>query len=141
MSEKKYQAKLDLRIDWSELDLFGHVNNVSFFKYIQASRLHYWEQVGISQLYPKHKIGPMLASSRCEFKRPLYYPGNIRIYSRIDFIKNSSFGICHAIYNQDDKLAAAAFDTLVLFDFNSETKVEIPQEIRGNIEGLELQRP
>ena len=26
--------KLELRIDWNELDLFGHVNNLSIQKYI-----------------------------------------------------------------------------------------------------------
>lgn len=36
-----YNTSLELRIDWSEMDLFGHVNNVAFFKYVQASRVNY----------------------------------------------------------------------------------------------------
>ncbi len=30
-----------IRIDWSELDLFGHVNNVTFFKYIKQLVCNY----------------------------------------------------------------------------------------------------
>jgi len=37
-----FPSKLPIRIDWSEMDLFGHVNNVMYFKYIQASRVNYW---------------------------------------------------------------------------------------------------
>jgi hypothetical protein len=29
-----FSLKLELRIDWSEIDLFGHVNNLSIQKYI-----------------------------------------------------------------------------------------------------------
>jgi acyl-CoA thioester hydrolase len=35
MEEIQFPVKLQLRLDWSELDYFGHVNNVSFFKYIR----------------------------------------------------------------------------------------------------------
>ena len=31
------QTQITLRIDWSELDLFGHVNNVAFHKYAQTA--------------------------------------------------------------------------------------------------------
>lgn len=37
------RTELNLRIDWSELDLFGHVNNVMYAKYMQASRVHFME--------------------------------------------------------------------------------------------------
>ena len=38
-----WPVRLHLRIDWSEMDVFGHVNNVMFMKYVQAARVHYWE--------------------------------------------------------------------------------------------------
>ena len=34
------ETHISLRIDWSELDLFGHVNNIAFHKYAQTARLH-----------------------------------------------------------------------------------------------------
>ena len=55
MSENIFPFTLQLRLDWSEMDLFGHINNVSYFKYIQASRVHYWEQSGISKLFEEKK--------------------------------------------------------------------------------------
>src|SRR6476620_8340730 len=85
MAEKTFPVKLPLRIDWSELDYFGHVNNVSFFKYIQSARVNYWDTIGLSQSHLETNIGPILASCKCDFKQPLHFPGQVTIFSRVDF--------------------------------------------------------
>ena len=38
--------QLDLRIDWGEQDLLGHVNNVSIIRYLQAGRVLFMENIG-----------------------------------------------------------------------------------------------
>ncbi len=45
-----FSVKLDLRIDWSEIDLFGHVNNLAILKYVQAARVNYLELIDLMQL-------------------------------------------------------------------------------------------
>jgi acyl-CoA thioester hydrolase len=137
MTEINFPVKLKLRIDWGDIDSFGHVNNVAIFKYIQASRVKYIEKLGLSKMHNESKIGPVLASCQCEFKIPLYYPGQITILSRVDFIKNTSFSICHRIIDDKNQVTGEAKDILVLFDFNSNCKVQIPQKIRNRIEKLE----
>lgn len=137
MTEPFFPVKLDLRIDWSELDYFGHVNNVSFFKYIQASRVHYWDQIGLTQSHRDTGIGPMLASCKCDFKQPLFYPGHVSIVSRVEFIKNTSFGIGHKLVNSANETVAEAHDIMVMFDFNTNEKVMFPQTLRNQIEILE----
>src|ERR1700751_5398347 len=96
----EYPLKLKVRIDWSEMDLFGHVNNVMFMKYIQASRVNYWEQIKLTDHFAKTKQGPMLASTTCNFLKPLHYPGNIVVEARLEFIKTTSFGLHHRILNE-----------------------------------------
>lgn len=137
MTEKEFHTKLELRIDWSELDYLGHVNNVSFFKYIQASRVNYWEKIGLTKSFLEKKIGPLLASCKCDFKKPLFYPGQLSIYARIDFIKNTSFSICHKLVNDKDEIVAEAQDIVVLFDFNKNEKVIFPDDLKEKIEEIE----
>jgi acyl-CoA thioester hydrolase len=137
MKEKDFPVELKLRIDWSELDYFGHVNNVSFFKYIQASRVNYWDNIGLTKSHRKTNIGPMLASCKCDFKQPLFYPGEIIIHSRVDLIKNTSFSICHRILNDKGQIAAEAQDIMVMFDFNKNEKIIFPKELKEKIEKLE----
>lgn len=132
-----YAVKLYLRIDWSELDLFGHVNNVAYMKYVQASRVNYWEKIGLTKMYEETKRGPMLASTSCRFRKPLFYPGNITVEARVSFIKNTSFGIQHRIINEQNETVAEAEDVIVMFDFNANEKVLFPDELRKRVEELE----
>ena len=128
---------LELRIDWSEIDLFGHVNNLSIMKYFQAARVLCLEKIGLMQSQAEAKIGPILASANCQFRKPLHYPGRVIIQSKVDLIKNSSFRIIHRLVDDSGNLAAEAQDIIVLYDFNKGTKIAIPEASRETITQLE----
>lgn len=119
---------LELRLDWSEMDLFGHINNVSYFKYLQAARVHFWESLGINELYVLEKIGPALAKTSCSFLRPVHYPGTIRLVIRVDWIKNSSFQLHHSLYDQQGNLCAEGEDIVVLFNYAKNEKYLLSEE-------------
>jgi acyl-CoA thioester hydrolase len=137
MTQTTFPLSLELRIDWSELDLFGHVNNVMFFKYIQAARVNYWETIGINKNFRTDKIGPLLVSTSCQFKKQLLYPGNVVVKTGINFIKNTSFGIHHRIFDKHGDVVAEAEDVIVMFDFNKNEKVPVSAEMRALVEKLE----
>lgn len=124
------KSEINIRIDWSEMDLFGHVNNVAYFKYVQAARVNYCESIGINTYNPTIKQSFEVAASNCEFKKPLYYPEEICIISTIEWIKNSSFKLVHNVYNSKKELVATAEDIIVLFDYSLDTKILISDEIR-----------
>ena len=132
-----YPVKLKLRLDWSEMDLFGHINNVSYFKYIQSSRVNYWEAVGLTKLHGEMGVGPMLASSSYRFFKPLFYPGNIMVQASVTNIGNTSFKMQHQILDINLEIAAEAEDVVVMYDFNEGDKVLIPDDIKRKIAELE----
>ena len=127
---------LELRIDWSEIDLFGHVNNLAIFKYIQAARVNYMEMIGLMQLQAEIKMGPILASATCQFRKPLFYPGKVIVSSNVDTIKTSSFHLHHEIKNDDGEIVAEAHDIIVMYDFEKKHKLNIPEEIKSRISVL-----
>ncbi len=132
-----FTRKLELRIDWSEIDAFGHVNNLAILKYVQAARVNYMETIGLMQPQSENKIGPILASISCQFRRPLFYPGLVTVYSKVEDIKNTSFRIRYGIYNDKNEIAAEAHDIIVFFDFCKNTKLTIPDDLREKIAELE----
>lgn len=134
---ENFHVELPLRIDWSEMDLFGHVNNVAYFKYIQAARVNYWELCKLETFSNVSKTGPILLSTSCQFIKPLRYPGNIIVETRIEFIKNSSFGIHHRIVNDHNEIAAEAHDVIVMFDYNNNEKVPVTDLFRKAVEEIE----
>ncbi len=134
---KGFAVKLELRIDWSEIDAFGHVNNLAIMKYVQAARVIYLEAIGLMQSQSEDKVGPILASISCQFRKPLFYPGHVKVYSSVDQIKNTSFRICHEVRNDNDEVAASAHDIIVFYDFCGNTKLAIPDDLRKRIEDPE----
>lgn len=133
----RFSLELRLRIDWSDVDLFGHVNNLAILKYIQAARVCYLDKIGLMQSQAEKKIGPILASTTCQFRKPLFYPGHVTVHAGVDYIKNTSFRIQSRIYDDNKETAAEAQDILVLFDFIRNVKIAIPAELRADIEKLE----
>lgn len=132
-----YPVKLELRIDWSEMDLFGHVNNVSYFKYVQASRVNYWEKTGVIDEHMKEGIGPMLVSCKCDFKAPLHYPGSFIIEAGVAQVGNTSFTIRHRIIDSTGKLCAEAEDVIVMFNYKNNEKVRVPDDLRSSIDRIQ----
>lgn len=136
-SNLHFPVKLELRIDWAELDAFGHVNNVMFLKYVQASRVHYWEQIGLYQHFLKTGLGPMVAAVNCQFRKPMHYPGNLTVLARMMYIRNTSFSLQHRILDGSGSVAAEAEDIIVMYDFNAGHKIPFPEEFRRKTEILE----
>lgn len=137
MHDPHFQVKMNLRIDWSDLDFLGHVNNIVYFRYTQTARINYLEKLGFTELSHVMSPGPILASTKCDFRLPLFYPGNVIIESRVSFIKTTSFGLDHRMWNDNHVLVAEAHDVLVLYDYATKKKVELSGEIRKKIEALE----
>jgi acyl-CoA thioester hydrolase len=135
--DSSFKVKMQIRLDWSEMDLFGHINNVMYFKYLQASRVNYWTVMGIDKDFKTTNIAPILASTKCDFKKPLHFPSNIMVQAKIDFIKNSSFGIVHQILNEHGEIAAVGNDVMVMYDFNKNEKIVFPENLKLFIEEQE----
>jgi acyl-CoA thioester hydrolase len=134
MEEFKPAKTLTLRIDWSELDLFKHVNNIVFYRYIQSMRITYFEEMKILENFDELQIGPILRRCACDFLKPLHCPGNVTIKSKLGFIGNTSFGFKYHLFNDDDELVAEGEDVIVYYDFNKKEKCPIPEKFKLKLE-------
>jgi acyl-CoA thioester hydrolase len=129
-----FTHKFELRIDWSEIDLFEHVNNLAILKYVQTARINFLEKFDLMQMQTREKKDPILASMKSQFKKPLFYPGKVVICSKIVWIKNSSFCMHHNVFNENNELAAEVEDIIVFYDFIKNIKLLIPDGLRRKME-------
>lgn len=136
-SPADYNTQHSLRVDWADLDLFGHVNNVAFFRYIQSARVHYCESIGLTSVNDRDKLSFMVASSQCRFKKPLFYPNGIVVHIKADWLKNSSLQLAYRVTDRSDDLVAEGEDVLVVFDHHKKEKVTIPESLRETIRRIE----
>lgn len=130
MNEKDFPLEIELRIVWSDLDVYEHVNNVNIIRYLQSARVNIWELSGLYKSYKETNQGPMLVSSKVDFKKSLFYPGTITIKSRVGSIKSSSFSLEHIILNAQGEICIEAKDVAVCFDFTTEKTYQIPDNLR-----------
>jgi acyl-CoA thioester hydrolase len=128
-----YKVKFEIRIDWSEIDLFGHINNLAIMKYVQAARVHYLELAGLMQMQAELKLGPILASASCQFRKPLFYPGMVTVYSKVEGVKKTSFQLRHLIKDDGNEIIAEALDVIVFYDFNTNLKEIIPADLKERL--------
>ncbi len=140
MNVNDFPLEIELRIDWSDLDVYEHVNNVNIIRYLQSARVNIWEKSGLYKSYKETNRGPMLVSSKVDFKKSLFYPGTITIKSRVGYIKNSSFSLEHIILNAQGETCIEARDVAVCFDFNTEKTYQIPENLRTLFESYSSSR-
>ena len=123
---------LNLRIDWGDQDLLGHVNNVSIVRYLQAGRVMFMENIGLPA-YLGMKTGPIEAATEIQFRKQLRFPGNVRVFTAVREVKNTSIVLDHQIYDDAGDLAVSAMEVIVHFDFVNQTKIPLTDQLRENI--------
>ena len=124
------------RIDWSDLDLLGHVNNIAFSRFFQAARVEYCGHIGLN-VYQGMATGPILAASRVQFTAQLFFPGSVRILTRIAKTGGTSIVMEHVLYDDRGTLCAFAEDVVVRFDFKAGTKIPLGDGILAKLADYE----
>ncbi|MBR2625489.1 MAG: acyl-CoA thioesterase [Lentisphaeria bacterium] len=124
--------KLKLRIDWGDMDLLGHVNNVSIIRYLQAGRVMFMEKIGLPA-YAGMKTGPIEAATEIQFRKQLYFPGNVEVRTGVREVKNTSIILEHEVYDDAGDLAVSGMEVIVHFDFTNQCKIPLTDELRENI--------
>jgi len=135
---KDYPVVETTLVAWGDMDANHHVNNVTYFRYIEHARLKYFHEIGFLQHQRETGIGPILAWADCRFRRPLEYPDTVSIGASIRDIQADRFVIHSVIVSHAKRaLAAEGQQRTVIYDYRNHHKADLPEVIRQRIEALE----
>lgn len=139
MTTQQFPVVVEWPVHWGDQDLFGHVNNVVYFRWLETARVAYLDRIGLARLHGKEDLGPILAAIGCNFRRQINFPDTVQIGTRVTRIGNTSMTVEHAIWStaQAGQLCADGTSTVVIFDYPSQRPVRVPDDIRAKIEKLE----
>ncbi|MBP8985449.1 MAG: acyl-CoA thioesterase [Syntrophobacterales bacterium] len=133
-----YPVVIKFPVQWGDMDAFQHVNNVSYFRYLENARLAYFESFDIIGFMAKSGVGPILAATSCVFKTPLKYPDTVLVAAKVTTIKEDRFTMDYRIVStKQQKVAAEADSVIVTFDYRANKKVPVPEEFRRLITAVE----
>lgn len=133
-----YPIVVPLPVMWADQDLFGHVNNTVFLKWIESARVAYWDGSLMREYMRPRNLGPILASIQCDYKHQVHYPDQIEVGAKAVKLGRTSITMQHEIYSeQRDGIVASGKSVVVMFDYAQQQKYVISDELRGIIERCE----
>ena len=134
---ERFKHFTEIKVRWGDLDALGHVNNAIYFTYMESSRFSYFQAAGIVHHW-NHRFGPILASAKCNFRKPIGFPAQLDVGIRITEIRNSSFSMEHAIFPKGgSEVLADAVAVAVWMDYGQSLSLRVPEEMRRAIETFE----
>ena len=95
MDKSKFKHQTQIRVRNYEVDWQGIVHNANYLLYCEVGRIEYLRQLGVTVEMNAIR-GPskvVLVRNEIDYKSPALFDDLITIYTRVAFIKNSSFAM------------------------------------------------
>ena len=122
-------------VAWGDMDAFGHVNNVLYYRYMESARIRYMDELNIFQ----HDVYTVVASNQCKYIRPVFYPDQLKIGARVEEMRNSALRMSYLLWSeQQQTIVALGEAVMVCVDKENMLKLPIPEIIRQKVTKIEL---
>lgn len=133
----EHPVTVEFPLAWGEMDSFGHVNNIIYFRYFESARIACFDRIGYPALMAESSVGPILAATECRFRIPLTYPDELIAGTVIESLGADEFEMGYAVFSRrKDAVAARGSGRIVSFDYGRQTRVPIPAAIRDGLQSL-----
>lgn len=134
-SEYQYLQPVSTR--WHDNDIYGHVNNVTYYSYFDSAVNTYLIEQGGLDIHDGNVVG-FVVSSSCDYFASIAFPDRIEIGLRVGKLGNSSVQYELAVFKDGVEEACAAGRFVHVFvDRASNRPVSIPEPLRGALARLE----
>lgn len=141
MDKSLYKHSIIETVRFHEVDLLGVCNNAVYFNYFEDARIKYMQD-----LKKNYQLKEVLESfsffimvhNECDYIEPAYLDNELIVYTKIDFIKNSSFGFKHIIEKKSSqKIIAKGSGVVVHIDKRSNKSIPLPEEFYKAVKDYE----
>lgn len=127
---KQHPVVIEQDVSWSDMDAYQHVNNAVYFRYFEDVRIAYFEKAGINTHMERTNQGPILASTRCDFRAPLRFPDRIRIATDVTETRDNRFTMKYIVYSEKmDKVVAEGEALVVYYNYDLRRSCQVPEPI------------
>jgi acyl-CoA thioester hydrolase len=130
---KKQVFSMTIPIRWGDMDAMGHVNNTTYFRYLETVRIEWMRSIGCEP-DPQGK-GPVIVNAFCNFYKQLEYPGEVVATMFVSDPGKSSFESWCTLSRTDDPktVYAAGGATTVWVNFPAQKSAPMPEHMRQHV--------
>ena len=128
--EKRLVHEMRIPIRWGDMDAMGHVNNVSYFRYLETARIEWLNGAGFAP--DPTGEGFVIINAFCNFLIQLEYPGEIVAKTYAANLGRSSFDSFTTLERADQPgvVSAAGGATIVWVNFPLQKSAPFPARLR-----------
>ena len=117
-----------VHVRFSDVDVYGHVNNVKYFEYFQEARILYTARLWRDA--PRERVATVVAQTDVDYKVPiLFRPEPYDVHCWVSAVGTSSFVVESEIRDGDTLLSRARV-VAVTFDATTQRAAPAPESYR-----------
>ena len=127
---KKFVNELVIPIRWGDMDAMGHVNNTVYFRYLESTRIDWFDKIGFTP-NPQGE-GPVIVNAFCNFYKQLEYPGDVLVKMYASDPGRTTFETWATMEQAANPgvIYAAGGATTIWVDFPKKKAVDLPSWLR-----------
>jgi acyl-CoA thioester hydrolase len=119
---------------WGEMDAFGHLNNMVYYRYAESARIGYLQALGMFD----GSMVTVLAQSSCQYLRPVTYPDTLLLGVRCQRLGSTSMVMEYCYYScTQNAVVATAEAVVVRLDSSGNDKLPWTETERVRLLALE----
>lgn len=136
LTRDAYEAFQRITTRWNDNDLYGHVNNVTYYAWFDTAVNRYLIEEGGLDIHNSPVIAYVVSSS-CQYFRPVAYPDAVEAGLRIERLGNSSVTYGVGIFRADDGTPLAQGQFVHVFvNRASDEPTPMPDAVRAALARL-----
>jgi acyl-CoA thioester hydrolase len=140
MEVSNFRHKISVTVRFNEVDMLGVCNNAVYINYFETARLEYIKAAGLMPQGGIFSDGRLFFMVRNEinYKDHSYYDDELEVYTKISYIKNSSFGFDHLIVKKKSgKVIVDGKGVIVHVDPKTRKSINLEPEFIDKIKRFE----
>ncbi|RZL08472.1 MAG: acyl-CoA thioesterase [Rubrivivax sp.] len=122
---------------WMDNDVYGHVNNVTYYSYFDTAVNRYLIEAGVLDIHEGEVIG-LVIETHCNYFAPLSFPKNVEAAIRVAHIGRSSVRYEIGLFEVGQEAAAATGHFVhVYVDRATRRPTALPEAFAQVLRGLQ----
>ena len=112
---EEFTFSAPLTVRFSDIDLYGIVNNAVTISYLEFARIEFFKHIGLMRdwLNPEGDKIPVVADVQCDYLKPITYNENLKIFVKANSVGNSSADLHYMATNENGDFVFTGRGTLV----------------------------
>lgn len=128
--KKKLVFEMSIPIRWGDMDAMGHVNNTTYFRYLETCRIDWLQSIGCQP--DQSGEGFVIVNAFCNFYKQLEYPGDLLLKMYASDPGRTTFESWCTMERADQPgvIDAAGGATMIWIDFPKQKATQLPDWLR-----------